>query len=271
MRADKALPAGYTAVAEKEFSGVVKLDFLEEFKCLVPAISLRQFPCTRVIKDRPKIAAGIAGDAFFKHYKQRGWLYAARHAVLTPRPFICLAGALRLKENGIPTPEVRAAIVYKKYGLPTDALLITDSLSGQDLQCDHIVPEFAVPENYPSFINGLAGLLCRIHDNGFLHGDLNLRNLYCRRCEDGFEKWGAIDLDSCLVLPKPLNFRLRSLDMARLIAAVRLCARNGKIAMPDTVAGDFLQKYQELSGIDLSGKFMDKRITYHVERIRRNH
>ena len=271
MLAGEICTAGYAAIENRKFSGFVKPDYRDELEALSPAITLRQFPCTRVIKDRPKIAAGIVGEAFFKHYKPRGWFYALRHIFLTPRPLISLRGALHLRQNGIPTPEVRAAIIYKCGGIPQDSLLITDSLLDEDLQCDHLIGEFAKPENYPSMVNGLADLLNRMHNCGFRHGDLNLRNLYCRRSAIGFSGWGVIDLDSCTVSHKPLNLKLRTLDMARLIAAMIQCARGRNTAMPETMKDDFLQKYQELSGFDLSGKFMDKRITYHVERIRRNH
>ena len=271
MAADCSVPAGFTAVECKEFRGIVRSDFKEEFDRLAAAVALRQFPYTRLIKDRPKIAAGIAGDSFLKYYKPRGWFYALRHRFLLPRPLISLAGALCLKANNIPTPEVRAAIIYQKYGLPDGALLITDSLTEEDLQCDHLVEEFAGAGNYSAVVSGFADLLCRMHACGFRHGDLNLRNLYCRRGENSFNHWGVIDLDACSVSEKPLSEKPRTLDLARLIAGIRLCAGGKQIAMPESMTADFVQKYHEFSGIDLSGSFLEKRIAYHVERIRRNH
>ena len=113
-----------------------------------------------------------------------------------PRPYRCLAGALRLKELQIPTPEVWYASRYE---------LVTELL-GEGNSFLNVKPEK---------VELLLDLIVRLHWGGVVHGDLNYRNMY--RTEEG--EFGLIDLDAVRLYSGTVPFRFRMKELGRLISS----------------------------------------------------
>ena len=134
--------------------------------------------------------------AFIKIYRRNGFLRTLKRFFGFPRSYRCLAGALRLKELGIHTPEVWYA---SRFVLKTAFL-----------------PESVQFLNYsPAKIGDLMDLLVCLHHGGFVHGDLNYRNIY--RTTDG--RYGLIDLDSVQLYPGTLPLRQRMKELSRLVSS----------------------------------------------------
>lgn len=135
-------------------------------------------------------------NCFIKICRRNSFWKSLKRRLCYPRPFRCLAGALRLKELGIPTPEVWYASRY---------VLVTEFLGKEN----QFLNQFPVPAQ------DLLEMLIRLHRGGFFHGDLNYRNLY--RTADG--RFGLIDLDAVQLYPGLVPFRLRMKDLARIISS----------------------------------------------------
>jgi len=98
------------------------------------------------------------------------------------RPFRELSIAVDAAENGIPTPDILAAVSIKASGPFYCGYLISKELPSC---CD--LPSFitriardkkeTLLEKKRDVIRRTAGLIRSMHDKGFYHGDLNLKNI----------------------------------------------------------------------------------------------
>ena len=227
-----------------------------------------------IFKNRKKIRAGLVDDVFVKRYNYRGLWTAFRRSFKLPRPMRVLAGAIRLKEYEIPTPEVFAAIRTVRWGLPHHDYLITARTSPMQFYCDKLAKEFALGDPYRQFVSGVVSLMVKMHGAGVEHGDLSLRNIFCRKSPAGiYSDWGVIDLDGCKVYTEDLPESRRRRELARVISSFLRCVREeAPDIKPDVTAiiFDFARKYQELSGCNLAGSNLDARVEYLAGRVRKD-
>ena len=114
----------------------------------------------------------------------------------------------------------------------------------------------------------------RTHAAGVEHGDLSLRNIFCRKSPIGiYSDWGVIDLDGCHLHAEEMPEPRRKRELSRLVSSFLRCvkSRAPQIKLDcDTVIEDFTRKYKELSGYNLAGSALDKRVGYLTGRIRRD-
>src|SRR5574344_83082 len=176
---------GYVPISQGELSGFLLRDRQDEFADLRAAIARFGASPAELCKESAKVRAAVAGDLFCKEYKYRGAWYALRHCFKTPRPFRVLAGAVRLREYEISTPRAIAAAVRLRWGVPLESYLITERISTSFTLCHHLAGEIAGGGGFQNFLSGAVGMTARMHAAGVEHGDLNLRNLYCRKNADG--------------------------------------------------------------------------------------
>ena len=125
-----------------------------------------------IFKNRKKIRAGLVDDVFVKRYNYRGLWTAFRRSFKLPRPMRVLAGAIRLKEYEIPTPEVLITARRTKFRLPYEDFLVTRELSTLQLPLDKLAGEFAQGDPYRQFVSGVTALMVKMHAAGVEHGDL---------------------------------------------------------------------------------------------------
>ena len=169
---------------------------------------------------RKKTPAAMVGELFVKRYNYRGFGNAFRRMFKMPRPYRVLAGAIRLREFEMPTPEVIAALRSYRWGLPYCDYLVTRGVSPLRIFCDKLAGEFAAGDPYRQFVSGIVSLLVKMHGAGVEHGDLSLRNIFCRKSPSGgYSDWGVIDLDGCTVWAEELPESRRRRELARVVSS----------------------------------------------------
>ena len=228
----------------------------------------------RLCKFTPKIKAAVFQDLFFKKYNPRGIFYALRHAMMLSRPERVLAASLRLREFEIPTPEVIAILRRFRWGFPRADYLVTRALSPSLHNCNSLAADFSQGDPYRQFLAGTTALLVKMHSAGVEHGDLNLRNLFCRKSPQQFySDWGVLDLDGSEIYPEEMPLSRRRRELARLISSYLRAVRHAVPNLPvdeNQTIWDFTRKYQELSGLNLSGEALDRRVRMLASRVRKD-
>ena len=178
---------------------------------------------------------------FIKIYRRNSFWKSLKRAVGYPRSRRCLAGALRLKELEIPTPEVWYASKYE---------LVTEQL-GAENEYLHIVPG-SLPK--------LLDLLIRLHQGGVYHGDLNCRNIY-RTADD---QYGLIDLDSVSLYSGIVPFRVRMAELGRIISSGLFCANQRKWDDIRSQTDDLCALYEEKSHLPCNRKMVERFVYTHL-------
>ena len=267
-------PGGdYRSYDRANLSGIVRSEWLAAGNDPAAWIAKVDDPGVKICKDRPKIRAVLADELFIKRYNHIGLWNSFRKLFKLPRPERVLGTALQLKIYEIPTPEVLAALRQTRYGLPVADYLITRELSPYQPNCEKLAPEFAAGDPYRQFVSGLTSLLVKMHGAGVEHGDLNLRNIFCRRSPIGiYSGWGLIDLDGSEIYPDEIPESRRRRELARVISSFLRAVRHSKCGIsldPDAVITDFTRKYKELSGYNLAGSALDARVEYLNHRTRK--
>lgn len=268
-------PGGpYLPFRQGGLTGLVLRDWQEHGGDIEELLSKLDGQETQIFKARKKIRAAMVGELFVKRYNYRGFGNAFRRMFKTPRPCRVLAGAIRLREYEIPTPEVIAALRSSRWGLPYCDYLVTRGISPLRIFCDKLAGEFSGGDPYRQFVSGIVALLVKMHGAGVEHGDLSLRNIFCRKSPIGvYSDWGVIDLDGCKVWSEELPESRRRRELARVVSSYLRCVRAFDKSLTldvNTITFDFTRKYQELSGWNLAGSSLDTRIAYLAGRQRKD-
>jgi 3-deoxy-D-manno-octulosonic acid kinase len=112
----------------------------------------------------------------------------------TPRPVAELIVSEAARQRGIPTPAVRAAVVYEG-GMFYRADIATSFIEGSADLAELTLGERAWPDDARVSAWRAAGAAIRMcFENGLLHPDLNLRNVIVERGDSGVRAY-VIDLD----------------------------------------------------------------------------
>ena len=167
-----------------------------------------------IIKDRPKIKAGVGGKYFVKLYKLPGTAAQFCRRLRKGRAYHCLFAAEALRKCGVQTPRVLAAIELHRNWRMCD-FLITEALPDGVRTLNH-QPEDASGsgrEMWNFIIEKILPEVVKLHNSGIAHGDLNLRNIYSSASVVGF-----IDLDGTGFSSVPLSIPERERELARLVS-----------------------------------------------------
>lgn len=256
------------------FSGLVRREWMHAGNDPAEILKKIDDPAARKCKKGRKVFAVVIDGAFIKRYNFRGWWNSFRRLFKIPRPERVLAGAVRLREFEIPTPEILVAARRTKFRLPYEDFLVTRELSTLQQPLDKLAEEFAQGDPYRQFVSGVTALLVKMHAAGVEHGDLSLRNIFCRKSQIGiYSGWGVIDLDGCKIHMEEMPEPRRRRELARVISSYLRCVKEHapKVKLDcDTVISDFTRKYKELSGYNLAGSTLDNRVGYLTGRIRKD-
>lgn len=223
-------------------------------------------PDTALCKDRPKIKAGCRENRFIKRYNLPGFWTQFRRRFRTPRPFRALAGAEHLAALGLETPRVVAALVETRNWVRRE-FLITELLPpGVELLSEAVARKGADRRRLWELV--LAELLPRVaalHDSGWVHGDLSLRNVYFHpdtgRC-------GFLDLDGAARRGRrgaPTG--LREKETARVVSSFVLYARDPGSAA--TLLREAAERYADCSGVRLDPARLGRHLEHFIEHARR--
>jgi hypothetical protein len=217
-----------------------------------------------MIKDRPKIAAGIGGNFFVKLYKLPGIPAQIFRRFRYGRAFHCLWAAEVLQKCGAMTPQVVAALELHR-GRHIYDFLITEKLPDNALTLGDFFNKYSysVSGIWDFLLKDAIPEVARIHNAGIAHGDLNLRNMYQFSGKVGF-----IDLDSVIFSPVPLNVSAREKELARFLSGF-LRFEGFKSMDVNESASELVVSYQKFSQVRCCKENIIRRANYLLDRLHR--
>jgi hypothetical protein len=189
---------------------------LDGFAGIVELCGRINAPEAVLCKDRPKITAACVGGCFVKRYNLPGFLTRLRRRFKRPRPQYALDGAIALGALHIATPKVVAALVETRGLSLRREYLVTGLLTPDDRQFSSICAETDRKTAWQLLLDKVIPPVRRMHDAGWMHGDLSLRNVYL---PENAPEAGFIDLDGMRRRGKALPERYRTIEAARLVSS----------------------------------------------------
>ena len=226
--------------------------FLYRFEKEIYTFGEMQFPVPpeslldhgHILKNSSSVITGFDPDHrfFIKKYKKNGWYRTLKRMLQPARAYSCLAAALRLREIGIPTPQVLLASRY---------CLITEILP----------PDHIFLQDDPETARHLIPFIAKLHKYGIRHGDLNLRNIYLTPAGT----FGLIDMDSVRLYSREVPEKERFLELARVISSY-IKQGNYTPDRMEQIAHAFAELYKKETGFEFQFNALMQRIIYLVSR-----
>jgi len=123
-------------------------------------------------------------------------------------PLRAFNNALVLERAGFPTPRVLAAGVARRFQIPQAGYLLVEEIA----PAISLARLTAQPEGIARAVVGrVAELVARLHEHGFIHGDLTINNILL---DETFQPW-FIDLERGRFQNHPLSWRQAVEDFHR--------------------------------------------------------
>jgi len=225
-------------------------------------------------KDSRSTTAGaieLDGHTYFlKRYNNKDFKRTLKNSVRQTRPFKVLKTAQALKDVGIFTPEVYAALNYRRGLLLKSSYLLSAFLDSAKT-ANQVFEKLVGKENLEIFLNKSGEILVKIHDAGIMHGDIKISNIIVKPNADKSYDLGLLDLDSTHCYNEALPEKRRSRDLARLISSYFLSCKHRDLETTtlDVLIESFAAKYCDISGIDLRGDRLTQRTEYLSSRVRK--
>ena len=225
-------------------------------------------------KDSKSTTAGVikldGKQYFLKRYNNKNFQKKLKNSVRETRPFKALKTSRALNEIDVFTPEIYAALNYRR-GLLLESSYLVSSFVESTKTADKIIEDLVEEQGFSIFVDKACQILTKIHDAGIMHGDIKISNILVMPKTDDSYEIGLIDLDGSSCFPKALSKGKRIYDLARLISSYFRSCRDRRLATQDLVhlSQKFIDKYQELTAIDLAGNSLSKRVQYLSTRVRK--
>ncbi|MBO5823309.1 MAG: hypothetical protein J6R86_09855 [Lentisphaeria bacterium] len=215
-----------------------------------------------IIKDRPKIKAGVDGKHFVKLYKLPGMAAQFRRRFRKGRAYHCLFAAEALHKYDVLTPKVLAAVELRCGWYICD-FLITEALPAGVRTLNFCsIDERCSRSSMRDFVIGQVLLqTVKMHNGGVAHGDLNLRNIYAVEDRVGF-----IDLDGTTFSSEPLKITAREKELARLLSGFLRFDRFKDMNIDELAAG-LVEAYGRSSGVQCDKNRIVRRAEYLLGRL----
>ncbi len=156
-----------------------------------------------------------SGQAFLKIYSYSPWWVALRARGFESRARREARVLEELARRGIPAPVLLACGEEDRGPLRTRSLLLTVNVEGAESFEDRLIPLWKAAERAPVFVAAAAALR-RMHEAGFLHGNLFTRNLMVPARGSPLEAFPPLVLDApwgCF-FPGPVPWERRADDLA---------------------------------------------------------
>jgi hypothetical protein len=132
-----------------------------------------------------------------------------RDVFRTAGPLRAFHTALALERAGIPTPRVLAAGVVRQLRLPRAGYLLVEEIAPATTLAKLAQQPAGIPR---LTIRRVAEEIARMHERGFLHGDLTINNVLL----DGQGQPWFIDLERARIIGHPANWRQAVDDFHRI-------------------------------------------------------
>ena len=264
-----------------EILGLLNPKFVSDERFLVelPLQPSRENIHGEILKDSKSVLVylELEKELFVKFYRPRNLARAIRYSFFRrKRSSNSLITALNLARIGIDTPQVAGiAELEDDNGVYSGDYLITENISSKVCFLDKRLPEILqLPSTrFQQFIAALSGMTAQLHNNGIYHGDLSLRNIYCRSTNIAEKfaaaQFGLIDLDGAENHLSPLSLTARRSEAARIISSfVKLAGFHQINLSRPKLTECFTANYFEHTGVELNGRGLEKRIDYLIARKR---
>jgi len=139
--------------------------------------------------------------------------------------------ALGAATKGVPTVRPLAAVTYRTLGLFYRALLVTEEVEGASDLVAFVEDTASDPDragDRRAASRAVAHAVRRMHDAGFVHADLNLKNVLVAPGPDGLEA-RILDWDLSRDTGAPLSRRARLRNLMRMDRSARKFASRGTV------------------------------------------
>ncbi|MCQ2379817.1 MAG: hypothetical protein MJ025_02695 [Victivallaceae bacterium] len=217
-----------------------------------------------VVKRGRNILAVRGGEVFIKEYFHRRFLRRLRYNFKYPRSFRCLRCAAFLDCIGVETPKVLVALRIRSFMLVDEDILVTE-LIPDDFKFANELATSVPDAKLGDLAYGCAALLAKLHASGAVHGDMNVRNIYCREKDGFFTDFGLIDLDAMRVGRVPVALDVATMECARLFTSFELL-RPDVAWLRDRVVSAYSAKSGTVVDVELfnrwCGRFREHRRRY---------
>ena len=241
------------------------LEKFQEFDSLLQTVKLD--------KDSNSTTAGVIeldGKKFFlKRYNNKNFKRKLKNSVRQTRPFKVLKTSQVIGATGIFTPEIYAALNYRRGLLLESSYLLSSFLNSAETAAK-VIKSLSGKDKFEIFVDRICDLLVKLHDAGIFHGDVKTSNIIVISNDDKSYDLGLLDLDGSHCYSEALVAKKRTYDLARLISSYFLTCKNRKIAIKnlDELIDYFSQQYSNISGIDLPEDRLIRRTKYLSSRVR---
>lgn len=189
------------------------------------------------------LASGTKERALVRKYRRGGLLRFLNGDLFlgATRSFDELAVTLEAGRAGIPVADMLGAARLRVFGPLYRHYLVSRELS-DCLDLPALFSGGSAAFDAGTLAEAVAGCIRHMHDSGFCHGDLNLKNILVRR--DDPCRVVIIDWDKSTRLPRALTPEERSPNVLRLCrSAVKFAARS--VPVPEGFVDMFLDRYWE--------------------------
>lgn len=225
-------------------------------------------------KDSNSTTAGVIeldGEKYFlKRYNNKNFKRKLKNSIRQTRPFKVLKTSQVISAAGIFTPEIYAALNYRR-GLLLESSYLLSAFLDCVKTANKVIERLSGEEKFEIFADKICQLLVKIHDAGIFHGDVKISNIMVISNDDNSYDLGLIDLDGSHCYPEALSTKKRTYDLARLISSYFLTCKGKKAALKnlDELRDYFEKKYCRISGMDLPRERLARRTEYLSTRVRR--
>jgi tRNA A-37 threonylcarbamoyl transferase component Bud32 len=225
-------------------------------------------------KDSNSTTAGVVeldGQKYFlKRYNNKDFKRKLKNSVRQTRPFKVLKTSQILSEAGIFTPEVYAALNYRR-GLLLESSYLLSAFLESAKTAGQVIERLTGEDKFEIFAEKICRLLVKVHNAGIFHGDVKTSNIIVVSNDDNSYDLGLLDLDGSHCYPETLVAKKRTYDLARLISSYFLTCKSKKIAVKNLneLRDYFAQQYCNISGVDLPRERLARRTEYLSTRVRK--
>jgi len=221
----------------------------DTWRIRIARVPLSLDPCGRALLRRSSYGKG--GAQWRDFFRTAGPLRAFRNA-------------LALERAGIATPRVLAAGIARSFHVPKAGYLLVEEIVPAVTLATLVRQPGPIPV---ATIRRVAGMIARMHQQGFIHGDLTINNVLL----DGQSQPWFIDLERGRRCPGPVNWRQAVEDFHRFarhvgkfgaparFAALRLlkhyCAARGWAGREREFSAALYQRLKHKLDADRSARF----------------
>lgn len=224
----------------------------------------------KLVKDSRTTKAGFikldnGENVFIKKYNNKGFKYTLKYLLRKSRAAKAFMNAWTFENLDIPTPAALGAVTFRPAGIIKNSYIIYQTISGVTDTLDFFRMTQDDEKLLQNFIQRISGYISIIHNNGLIHGDLKLSNIYHVKDSGTFGLW---DLDGVKYFRGEAPSSARIEELARIISSyVEIGSRLNISVDRMLIAEYFKSAYEEHSKVPIDknillnsvDKFLKKR------------